>query len=106
MAETLERLEVRTDAMAANLERTQGAVFSEAVSLRLAQTLGKQAAHELTERLCARAAETGTHLKQVVEAEKLIPAGELEALFDARRAFGSAPEMIERSLATWRERAP
>ena len=49
MAEALERLEVRTDTMAANLERTQGLVFSEAVSVRLAQALGKSAAHTLTE---------------------------------------------------------
>jgi 3-carboxy-cis,cis-muconate cycloisomerase len=106
MAETLEGLDVRAGAMLANLERAQGLVFSEALALRLAQTLGKQAAHELTERLCARAVETGTHLKDVVEAEKLITPAELEALFDPKRAFGSAREMIERVLATWRERAP
>lgn len=106
MAETLEGLEVRADAMRANLERTQGLVFSEAVALRLAQALGKQAAHELTERLCARTIETGTHLKEVVKAENIISPAELEALFDAKRAFGSAPPMIERVLATWRETAP
>ena len=103
MAETLEGLEVRSQAMAANLERTAGLAFSEALSVRLAQTLGKSAAHALTEELCARAVREGRHLRDV--AAEHVPAHELGALFDARHAFGSAHHMIERSLATWRETA-
>lgn len=110
MAQTLEGLEVRTDAMRANLERTQGLVFSEAVSLRLAQALGKSAAHALTEKLCARAARDGKHLLEIMKADtevaRLVPAAELEALFDAKRAFGSALQMIDRALATWRGTTP
>ena len=110
MAETLEGLEVRTDAMAANLERAQGLVFSEAVSLRLAQVLGKSAAHALTEKLCARAVQENKHLREVMRVDdqvlKIVPAAELDALFDARRAFGSAQQMIDRVRATWRETAP
>ena len=110
MAETLERLEVRADAMAANLERTQGLVFSEAVSVRLAQALGKSAAHALTEKLCARAVAQKKHLRDILLAEeevaRIVPASELKVLFDAKRAFGSAQQMIDRVLATWRETAP
>jgi 3-carboxy-cis,cis-muconate cycloisomerase len=110
MAETLEGLEVRTGAMAANLERLQGLVFSEALSLRLSQSLGKSAAHALTQKLCVRAVQEKKHLREVLlaedEARKHIPAGELDALFDARRTFGSAQPMIDRVLATWRETAP
>jgi 3-carboxy-cis,cis-muconate cycloisomerase len=110
MAETLERLEVRADAMAANLERTQGLVFSEAVSVRLAQALGKSAAHALTEKLCARAVAQKKHLRDILLAEeevaRIVPASELKVLFDAKRAFGSAQPMIDRVLATWRETAP
>jgi len=109
MAETLEGLEVKTDAMAANLERMHGLVFSEAVSLRLSRALGKSAAHALTEKLCVRAVQEKKHLRDVLLADdqvrKDIPASELEALFDAKRAFGSAPQMIDRVLATWRETA-
>jgi 3-carboxy-cis,cis-muconate cycloisomerase len=109
MAETLDQLEVRTDAMAANLERTQGLVFSEAVSIRLAQALGKSAAHALTEKLCLRVVAEKKHLREILLAEKavaaIIPKGELEALFDARRSFGAAQAMIDRVLATWRETA-
>jgi 3-carboxy-cis,cis-muconate cycloisomerase len=110
MAQTLEGLEVRTDAMRANLERTQGLVFSEAVSLRLAQTLGKSAAHALTEKLCARAIQDRKHLLEIMKSDsevgRLVPPAELDALFDAKRAFGSAQQMIDRALATWRETAP
>jgi 3-carboxy-cis,cis-muconate cycloisomerase len=110
VSEVLAGLEVRPEAMAANLDRTQGLVFSEAVALRLGQTLGKSAAHALTEKLCARAVQEGQHLRDIMrfdaEVSKIVPPAELEALFDARRAFGSAGAMIDRVLATWRETAP
>lgn len=110
MAEALEGLEVRPEAMRANLERTQGLVFSEAVSLRLAQTLGKAAAHALTERLCAQAMREARHLREVLrhddEVMRALPPAELDALFDARHAFGAAGSMIDRALATWRRTAP
>jgi 3-carboxy-cis,cis-muconate cycloisomerase len=109
-AEVLEGLEVRPEAMAANLERTQGLVFSEALALRLGQALGKSAAHALTEKLCARAVQEGMHLREAMlldpEIGRLVPAAELDELFDARRSFGSAQPMIDRVLATWRETAP
>ena len=108
MAETLEGLEVRPEAMRANLERTQGLVFSERVSLHLAQTLGKSAAHALTEKLCARAVREKKHLRDVMRADaeiaKLVP--DVEKLFEAKNAFGSAQSMIDRVLATWRRTAP
>jgi 3-carboxy-cis,cis-muconate cycloisomerase len=96
--------------MAANLERTQGLVFSEAVALRLGQALGKSTAHSLTEKLCRRAVQDGKHLLEVmradVEVSRLVLPAELEALFEAERSFGSAAPMIDRVLATWRETAP
>jgi 3-carboxy-cis,cis-muconate cycloisomerase len=108
--EVLEGLEVRPEAMMVNLERTRGLVFSEAIALRLTETLGKSAAHALTEKLCARAVQEGKHLRDILafdaEVAKIVPPAELEALFDARRTFGSAGAMIDRVLATWRERAP
>jgi 3-carboxy-cis,cis-muconate cycloisomerase len=102
MSEVLQGLQVNTEAMRANLERTQGLVYSEAVSLRLSRA----AADRLTE----KAVREGKHLREVVradpEAKKL---RELESLFDAERSFGSAAAMMERVLADWaisRETAP
>ena len=105
MAEVLEGLSVDTHAMRKNLDRTRGLVFSENVSLHLSRTLGKQAAHELTEKLCETATREGRTLAEVVRADpqagQSLGAQELDALFDPENCFGSAPAMIERALAEW-----
>jgi 3-carboxy-cis,cis-muconate cycloisomerase len=92
-------------AMRRNLERTRGLVFSEAVAVRLAQTLGKAAAHQLTERLCAQVQREGITLLEALradpEAARAIPQQELAGLFDAENTFGSAGAMIARALAEW-----
>jgi 3-carboxy-cis,cis-muconate cycloisomerase len=104
MAEVLEGLVVDERAMRANLDRTRGLAFSENVSLQLSRTLGKQAAHALTEKLCETAVREGKSLAEVLRADpagKAMPAKDLEALFDPENCYGSAPEMIERTLAEW-----
>jgi 3-carboxy-cis,cis-muconate cycloisomerase len=109
MAEVLEGLEVNPAAMRANLERSRGLVYSEAVAARLARALGKSAAHALTEKLCARALEQGSSLREALRADPqasaLLGEEELERLFQPERAFGAAPAMIERALAAWAARA-
>jgi 3-carboxy-cis,cis-muconate cycloisomerase len=104
MAEVLEGLAVDERAMRANLDLSGGLVFSENVSLHLSRTLGKQAAHALTEKLCETAAREGRTLAQVVRADpacKSLGEAELAALFDPESCYGSAPAMIERALAEW-----
>ena len=114
MAEALAGLAVNAKAMRANLERSHGLVYSEAVSMRLARSLGKSAAHALTEKLCETAMKKGKSLAEVVRgdarARKAIGDGELARLFDPARSFGDAAAMIERALDAWRasarEKAP
>ncbi|HEY8068477.1 MAG TPA: adenylosuccinate lyase family protein [Burkholderiales bacterium] len=105
MAEVLEGLAVDERAMRANLDRTRGLVFSENLSLRLARSLGRQAAHALTEKLCETAVREGKDLIDVLRADaqamSAAGAGKVEDLFDPERCFGSAPAMIERALAEW-----
>jgi 3-carboxy-cis,cis-muconate cycloisomerase len=105
MVEVVKGLRVSPHAMQANLERSQGLVFSEAVSLRLAKTLGKAAAHALTGKLCARALAENKPLLEVMrgdtEVARAIPAAELASLFDPKNCFGSAAAMIDRVLADW-----
>jgi 3-carboxy-cis,cis-muconate cycloisomerase len=107
MAEVLEGLRVDTAAMSANLERSRGLVFSEAVSMRLSGELGKSAAHSLTERLSATAMREGKTLLEVLRADPAvadaISPSELVGLFDPQRGFGAAPGVIERVLARWRQ---
>lgn len=105
MAEVLEGLRVEPAAMRSNLERSRGLVFSENVALRLARALGKAEAHALTEKLCERALREGLSLAETLRADPqasaLVPAAEIERLFDPASCFGAAAAMIERVLAQW-----
>ena len=104
MAEVLEGLQVDEQAMRANLESSRGLVYSENVSLQLSRTLGKQAAHALTEKLCEIAAREGRTLAEALRADaagKSMNAKEFDALFDPESCYGSAAAMIERALAQW-----
>jgi 3-carboxy-cis,cis-muconate cycloisomerase len=83
--------------MQANLERTKGLVFSEALSLRLSRPVA--------DRLCEQALREGRHLLDVAradtQAKKLLKKGELDALFEAQNQLGAAGAMIERVLGEW-----
>ena len=91
MADVLQGLQVNTDAMHANLQRSNGLVFSEALSLRLSR--------EVADRLVAQAVREERPLQDV--ARGALAEDEWQALFDARQAFGSAGAMIERVLDDW-----
>jgi len=97
MSEVLKGLEVDPKAMAANLERTNGLVFSEALASRVSRPVA--------DRLCERALREGRHLLEVARADadvkKRLKKGGREALFDPQGQFGAAPAMIERVLAEW-----
>lgn len=104
MADVLEGLAVDEGALRANLERSRGLVFSESVSLYLSRSLGKAAAHALTEKLCDAAAREGKTLAEALRADpagKSMRAEEIDALFDPARTYGSAGAMIERALDDW-----
>src|SRR6185369_15009912 len=109
MAEVLEGLEVDENAMLANLQRSRGLVFSENVSVRLSRSLGKRAAHALTEKLCETAVRDGRSLLETMRADPQASAAvsgkELDELFDPRQSSGSAAAMIERVLADWTQSA-
>jgi 3-carboxy-cis,cis-muconate cycloisomerase len=86
MGEVVQGLQVNEEAMWQNLERTQGLVFSEALSLRLSRADA--------DRLVEQAVREKKHLRDAVP-------DDLADLFDARKSFGAAPAMIERVLADW-----
>ena len=97
MMEVLQGLEVDAKAMQRNIERTNGLVFSEALSLGLSRPVA--------ERLCAQAAREGRDVLEVARADaevkKLLKKTDLDALFNAQTQFGGAAAMIERVLADW-----
>jgi 3-carboxy-cis,cis-muconate cycloisomerase len=107
LAEMLPHLEVDADRMRQNLEATQGLIFAEAVSMALADRMGKMPAHLLVEAACRKARAEKRHLREVLRGEAglhghLAPA-DLESLFDARNYLGSAEEFVARVIAQVRE---
>ncbi|WP_052700142.1 class-II fumarase/aspartase family protein [Methylocucumis oryzae] len=62
----LQNLQVNKARMSANLLATNGFIYAEAVMLRLAQTLGKQSAHQLVLTLSLQAQEQGLSFKQAL----------------------------------------
>jgi 3-carboxy-cis,cis-muconate cycloisomerase len=98
----VEGLEVDPNRMRANLDITQGLVLAEAVSMALAEKIGRQPAHELVERLCRQAVEQRRPLREVLAADKTasshLSAADLDRLLDPVNYLGSAQAMIDRVL--------
>ena len=98
-----EGLEVDAERMLRNLDLTQGLVLAEAVSIALAQRLGRETAHHLLEQCCKRAVAEQRHLRAVlgddphVTAE--LSAAELDRLLDPAHYLGQAHTWVERAVA-------
>lgn len=102
MREAMEGLEVDTERMRANLDVTHGFIYAEALSLALAQHVGRERAHALIREAVQRATRRGRHLRETLAADKAVTAhltpAELDALFDPQRAIGLAEQLIQRAL--------
>jgi 3-carboxy-cis,cis-muconate cycloisomerase len=96
-------LEVDADRMARNLDLTQGLVLAEAVSIVLAQRVGRDTAHHLLERCCKRAVAEQCHLRAVLGEEPQVTAElsalELDRLLDPAHYLGQAHTWVERAVA-------
>jgi len=96
-------LEVDAARMRANLELTQGLVLAEAVSIALAQRIGRDAAHHLVEQCCRQAVQQGAHLRAVLganaEVSAELSATELERLLDPAHYLGQARRWVQRAVA-------
>jgi 3-carboxy-cis,cis-muconate cycloisomerase len=96
------QLEVHVDRMRENLEATKGLIFAEAVTMALADRMGKMPAHMLMEAACKKAVAEGRHLKEVLREESgvrghLTPA-DLESLFEVRNYLGNADESVQQVI--------
>ncbi|HZX18451.1 MAG TPA: 3-carboxy-cis,cis-muconate cycloisomerase [Pseudomonas sp.] len=96
-------LEVDAARMRSNLDLTQGLVLAEAVSIALAQRIGRDAAHHLLEQCCQQAVREGVHLRQVLGANAEVSAqlsgAELDRLLDPALYLGQARRWVERAVA-------
>ncbi|MCD5971626.1 3-carboxy-cis,cis-muconate cycloisomerase [Pseudomonas quasicaspiana] len=96
-------LEVNAEQMLTNLDSTQGLVLAEAVSIALAQHIGRDAAHHLIEQSCRQAVQQGLHLREVLGADPQVSAelsaAELDHLLDPANYLGLAQQWVERAVA-------
>jgi 3-carboxy-cis,cis-muconate cycloisomerase len=96
-------LEVDAERMARNLDLTQGLVLAEAVSIVLAQRVGRDTAHHLLEQCCKRAVAEQRHLRAVLGDEPQVTAelspAELDDLLDPANYLGQSRTWVERAVA-------
>lgn len=99
--EILDGLEVHPEAMRKNLDKTKGAITSEAVMMQLGKLIGRQVAHDLIYDLCHRAAQEDRPLVDLLsENEVVLNTGvtrnELESWCDPANYMGLSKEMTLR----------
>ncbi|MEK8081282.1 3-carboxy-cis,cis-muconate cycloisomerase [Pseudomonas sp. XK-1] len=99
-------LEVDTARMRSNLELTRGLLLAEAVSIALAQRIGRDKAHHLIEQCCRQAIAEQRHLREVLgeQAEVCVQlsAAELDRLLDPGHYLGQAQRWVARAVAEHR----
>ncbi|THG81906.1 3-carboxy-cis,cis-muconate cycloisomerase [Pseudomonas sp. A-1] len=99
-------LEVDAARMRENLDLTRGLVLAEAVSIALAQRIGRERAHHLVEQCCRQAVNDGRHLRAVLgehaEVAAELSAAELDRLLDPSHYLGLAQSWVARAVAEHR----
>jgi 3-carboxy-cis,cis-muconate cycloisomerase len=101
--QVIQKLEVDTARMRANLDATGGVLLAEPVAIALSRHLGAPNAYALVERACRYAMENKTTLRDVLEDEREVrdhlSVAELEELCDPATHLGMAEALAERALA-------
>ena len=100
--------------MRSNLDATHGLIFAEAVSMALAERVGRTGAHALVEDACHRAIDSGIPLRTTLavdavrdpEATSALTNQQLDSLFDPQRYIGQAAAMVDRVLQTYQAGLP
>jgi 3-carboxy-cis,cis-muconate cycloisomerase len=99
-----EGLDVDAERMRANLDTTHGLIMAEAVTMALAEKLGKADAHHLIEDASRRAVASKRHLRDVLADDTRVTAhldtARLTKLFDPLAYQGVSQTLIDRLLAS------
>jgi 3-carboxy-cis,cis-muconate cycloisomerase len=99
-----EGLEVDVARMGANLDATHGLIMAEAVTMALAEKIGKSDAHHLIEAASRKAVGEKLHLRDVLTKEPkvtaLLDAGQIAELFRPMAYQGVSQALIDRLLAS------
>jgi 3-carboxy-cis,cis-muconate cycloisomerase len=90
-------LRVNRQQMRENLDRSRGAVMSEAVMLALGRSVGRERAHDIVYEAAMKAFEERRHLRACLEERADVTAHlsakDLDQLFDYQRYTGAAPAL-------------
>ena len=99
-----EGLEVDAARMRMNLEATGGLIMAEAVTMALAEKIGKSDAHHLVEAASKKAVRDKRHLRDVLTADASITAqldaDKIAELFEPMAYQGASQTLIDRLLAS------
>lgn len=110
LAETIPGLEIDKAKMRDNLEITHGLIYSEAVQMALAGSMGRGAAHEHIQAAGKLAVEEHRDLREVVKSDveiaKHLSGKEIDRLFNPKEYLGVADELIDRVLQAHASRKP
>jgi 3-carboxy-cis,cis-muconate cycloisomerase len=102
--ELAEGLEVDAARMRANLDATGGLIMAEAVSMAIAEKIGKSEAHHLIEQASKKAVAEKKHLRDVLAADSKVTselgADRLAELFEPMAYQGASQALIDRLLAS------
>jgi 3-carboxy-cis,cis-muconate cycloisomerase len=101
------RREVDVKKMRSNLDQTHGLVFAEAVSMALAESMGKSGAHGVVEAASQRVRTTGKTLKEELQQDpsvkQVLSTEVLDQLFIPERYLGSAEAFVDRVVASTKQ---
>jgi 3-carboxy-cis,cis-muconate cycloisomerase len=104
--ELVSGLQIHPERMRANIDLTNGLIFAENISVELAKSLGKTAAHALVTRASQKARQTGLHLRKVLEEDPILKnfldSSSLDRLFTPEMDEELTDELINRVLARCR----
>jgi 3-carboxy-cis,cis-muconate cycloisomerase len=110
LAGMLMHLEVDTQRMMQNLDATQGLIFAEALTMALAEKMGKQPAHQLVESACQKAVAEKRPLADILREEPIaashLSPENVQSLFEAKNYLGCSEEFIERVISQLSEFPP
>jgi 3-carboxy-cis,cis-muconate cycloisomerase len=99
-----EGLEVDVARMRVNLDTTDGLIMAEAVTMALAEKIGKSDAHHLIEAASKKAVAEKKHLREVLIADSIVTAqlsaDRITGLFEPMAYQGASQALIDRLLAS------
>lgn len=92
----IQNLVVHPEAMRANLGRTRGAIMTEALTVALAERLGRRSAHERMREIVQRMTREGLSLAEAVAGD---PDCAAVGVPDPAQMLGEAPSLVDAGLA-------